>query len=434
LQLANTSKADSISKAANRLSNFIVAVLDVKQSSKLKLFYKQFSTRAVSNDKKINTMQLRPEKNKGNFRILVAPLDWGLGHATRCIPIIREQLAKGCEVWLAGERAQEALLKEEFPGFAFLRLEGYRMQYSKSGAGMFWSMLRQSGKIIRAIKKENEWLKKAVAEYHFDAVISDNRYGLYHSSVPCIFITHQLTVKSPLGKWSEGLLQKINYKYISRFTACWVPDEEGGNNLAGELSHPGKLPRVPVSYTGYLSRFIKKQAEQSNHHLLIVLSGPEPQRTILENIIVKQIAFWSGTATVVRGLPGSAKLIPSTNTLKFYNHLPAGALNDEMLKAAYIISRSGYSTVMDIASLQKKSILIPTPGQTEQEYLAKYLMQKGFAVCMNQKGFLISEAIQKAKQFNYKLPATETRLEEVVAGFIQLISDNQKTRTLSPHL
>jgi hypothetical protein len=191
---------------------------------------------------------------------------------------------------------------------------------------------------------------------------------------------------------------------------------------------------VPVSYTGYLSRFIKKQAEQSNHHLLIVLSGPEPQRTILENIIVKQIAYWSGTATVVRGLPGSAKLIPSTNTLKFYNHLPAGALNDEMLKAAYVISRSGYSTVMDIASLQKKSILIPTPGQTEQEYLAKYLMQKGFAVCMNQKGFLISEAIQKAKQFNYKLPATETRLEEVVAGFIQLISDNQKTRTLSPHL
>jgi len=152
---------------------------------------------------------------------------------------------------------------------------------------------------------------------------------------------------------------------------------------------------------------------------------------MLEDIIVKQITDWNGTATVVRGLPGSAKLIPSTNTLKFYNHLPADVLNDEMLKAEYVISRSGYSTVMDIAALQKKSILIPTPGQTEQEYLAKYLMQKGFAVCISQKEFSLNEAVKKAGRFNYSFSATKESLKETVARFIEQISDSQKTKTPS---
>ena len=366
---------------------------------------------------------LLKEKTPGKPRILVAPLDWGLGHATRCIPIIRELLAQDCEVWVAGEKAQENLLKAEFPQLSFLQLDGYRIRYSRSAAGLMWSMFRQTHKILSAIKKENAWLKKMMDEYDFNGVISDNRFGLYHTKVPCIFITHQLAIKSPLGKWSEKILQKRNYRWINRYTACWVPDLESKNNLAGELSHPAKKLAVPVHYIGLLSRFDSSSSfatGSKDGHLLIILSGPEPQRSILEDKIIKEISHYHGTATVLRGLPGSASFIPSTNMINIHNHLDAVELNKEILKAEYVISRCGYSTVMDLVKLQKKSILLPTPGQTEQEYLAKYLHQKQIAFCISQKEFTLDDALTKAKQFAYRFPEMNTGgvLRQVVSNFI----------------
>jgi uncharacterized protein (TIGR00661 family) len=374
------------------------------------------------------------EKNLRKLRILVAPLDWGLGHATRCIPVIYELLRQNCDVWLAGEGAQEILLKQEFPDLPFLHLSGYRVKYGLSATGMVWNIFSQSRKILLAIKQEKKWLKKKVAEHGFDAVISDNRYGLYHDTIPCIFITHQLNIKSPLGKLSERLLQKMNYKYINRFTECWIPDAEGGNNLAGALSHPEKKPTIPLKYTGPLSRFANNTdlshslltTGSLKDHLLIILSGPEPQRSILENKIIKDIAHYSGTATVVRGLPGTLNLIPSTNTIKFYNHLPAGVLNKEMNGAEYIISRSGFSTIMDITKLQKKSILIPTPGQTEQEYLAKYLQEKNIALNVSQNSFSLSSALQLAKSFSYTIAGIEKEynLHEAVSQFVRSLQQH----------
>ncbi len=363
------------------------------------------------------------EKKAGKPRILVVPLDWGLGHATRCIPVIRELLAQGCEVWLAGEGAQENLLKAEFPQLSFLRLDGYRISYSRSAFGLALKIIRQTHKIFTAIKKENAWLKKMIAEHEFDAVISDNRFGLYHATVPCIFITHQLLIKSPFGKWSENILQKRNYKYINRFAACWVPDAEQENNLAGELSHPSKKPTTSIKYIGTLSRFDSSSSlgdGSKKEHVLIILSGPEPQRSILENKIIKEIGHYNGTATIVRGLPGSSSFIPSTNMILFFNHLSADELNKEMLKAEYVISRCGYSTVMDLVTLQKKSILIPTPGQTEQEYLSQYLYQKQIAFCISQKKFSLTEVLSKAKQFAYRLPAVNSDqvLQQVVSKLI----------------
>ncbi|MBL7738313.1 MAG: glycosyl transferase family 28 [Chitinophagaceae bacterium] len=353
-------------------------------------------------------------------RILVAPLDWGLGHATRCIPVIYELLKHKCEVWLAAEGAQEVLLKQEFPELRFLHLPGYRVKYSRSRSAMIWSMITQTSRIVKAVRMENEWLKKTLSEYVFDAVISDNRYGLHHSSVPCIFMTHQLTIKSPLGKWSERLLQKENYQYINRFTECWIPDLPGTDNLAGVLSHPSKMPDIPARYIGLLSRFENKEIHEINGHILVVLSGPEPQRSILEEKIIKEIAHYGGTATIVRGLPAFANIIPSTNHIRFYNHLPTEELNIEMSKAGYVISRSGYSTVMDLIKLQKKSILIPTPGQTEQEYLGKYLVQKKMAVCIDQKDFSLNTAIRQAREFSYQLsfPGNDYLLSTAVQQLI----------------
>jgi len=340
-------------------------------------------------------------RRSGPPRILVAPLDWGLGHATRCIPVIYELLRQNVEVWLAGEGNQEILLKKEFPALPFLYLRGYRVTYGPS-RGLLRSVLWQIPSILRCIREENEWLKQAVKAYQFGAVISDNRYGLYHSDIPSIFITHQLCIKSPFGKWSEQLLQKKNYGFISKFSECWIPDEENENGLAGQLSHPSCLPSIPVHYLGVLSRLKKMDLEEKKRHLFVSISGPEPQRSSFENKIVHAIGHYNGTATIVRGLPGETARIPSTNDICFYNHLPSGELNKEMQKAEYVISRSGYSTVMDIATLGKKSIVIPTPGQTEQEYLAQYLTEKKMAVSISQKDFVLQDALQKAAAFTYR--------------------------------
>ncbi|MBL0271492.1 MAG: glycosyl transferase family 28 [Chitinophagaceae bacterium] len=369
----------------------------------------------------------KPRLSGRQARILVAPLDWGLGHATRCVPIIRELLAQGCSVWLAGEGAQEILLKAEFPDLPFLELPGYRIRYAKTARGLIWKMIQQGPKMRRAILYEHRWLKKAVNEHGFDAVISDNRYGLYHSSIPCVFITHQLTIKSSAGKWTEKIFQKSNYRHINHFTTCWVPDQPAGQagiladcNLAGELSHPVKMPAVPVHYIGWLSRFQKMNIPEKNNHLLIILSGPEPQRSLLEEIIIHEISHYNGTATIIRGLPGSSSMIPSTNMIRFYNHLPALELNAAIEEASYVICRSGYSSLMDMITLQKKCILIPTPGQPEQEYLGRYLQEKGIAHCAPQKDFSLNKELAVAAAYKYYIPlvSSNEKLVSVIETFL----------------
>ena len=356
-------------------------------------------------------------------RILVAPLDWGLGHATRCIPLVEELLAQGGDVWIAAEGAQEQLLKTEFPNIPFLPLKGYKAKYARSKTGMLWQILVQSPRFLRTIKNEHVWLKKAVAEHGFNAVISDNRFGLWHSEIPCIFITHQLLIKSPLGNWSEKLLQGRSYKFIKNFTQCWVPDSTNNNGLAGELSHPTKMPETPVRYIGPMSRFQSNGVSEMKGHLLIILSGPEPQRTILENKLIQQVSNYIGTVTFVRGLPSAETMIPSTNMPRFYNHLSASALNQEMERAEYIISRSGYSTVMDVAVLQKKSILVPTPGQTEQEYLAQYLSGKQLAFSVKQDEISLEKNLEEARRFTYRLDGFKqgSSIKEAIAGLLAIV-------------
>ena len=341
------------------------------------------------------------EKSLRKPRILIAPVDWGLGHATRCIPLIRELLANECDVWLAGEGVQNKLFAREFPELTILDLSGYNIKYSKTKAGLFFRLVGQIPKMLDIISFENRWLKIKNEALEFDAVISDNRYGFHNRKVFNVFMTHQLKIKTGLGGFFDGLVRNINYAYIRKFNACWIPDEKNENNLAGKLSHPKRFPKPPVQYLGPLSRFHYTGIEQQKNHILVVLSGPEPQRSILENIIVQKISQHNGTATVVRGLLTASNFIPSTNNIKFHNHLPAEELNAEMEKAEFVISRSGYSTVMDIARLNKKSILIPTPGQTEQEYIGKYLSASGKVLCIEQKNFALLDAIEKAKNFSY---------------------------------
>lgn len=340
-----------------------------------------------------------------NFNIqivLVAPLDWGLGHATRCIPIINA-LQKKYTVMVACNNEQKKLLQQEFSNISFLQLKGYHVKYAKKKWLLPFKILWQIPKILKAIKQENIWLQKAIDEHNIDIVISDNRYGLHSKKVPCVFVTHQLTIQTPF-KWLTHVAQKINYRYINKFSACWVPDVKGEKNIAGILSHPKKFPTTTVNYLGILSRFNTKEVVAKKFDYCILLSGPEPQRSILEQKILANIHEQNKKIILLRGLPNEIIQLSSTNNTTIYNHLKGDELLQIILQSEYIICRSGYTTIMEMLALQKKMIVIPTPAQTEQEYLATHLMQQGFCLSIEQTNFSLVKAIPLAEQFNFTTP------------------------------
>ncbi len=353
-------------------------------------------------------------------RVLVAPLDWGLGHATRCIPIIYQLLAQNCTVLLAGEGKTETLLRAEFPELQFLHLKGYNINYGKNGWDLIGKLLLQIPKIIETMDEEHEWLKKVIEEHQINAVISDNRFGLFNDSIYSVFVTHQLLVKTSLGQMADELLQKLNYQYVNGFAECWVPDVEGAENLSGDLSHPAIMPQIPVHYLGALSR-MSGVKEGEEKHLLIMLSGPEPQRTLFEELLLQQLAGFTDPVVFVRGLPGEKSLPAVAENIQVHNYLGTAKLQQEIENASMVISRCGYSSVMDLLALQKKSILIPTPAQTEQEYLAKHLMAQNRALCIPQSKFKLTNAIELAQSFNYKKAyfTNEALLQNTVQQFVE---------------
>lgn len=341
-------------------------------------------------------------KKKPPLKVLVAPLDWGLGHATRCVPLIQTLKQAQCHVYVAGNPTALKLLQQEVSGVEYLPLSGYNIHYSFKRK-LVWKILKQIPKILHAIQNEHQWLNNIVSTHQINLVFSDNRYGLYNKNVTSIFITHQLLIKAPYS-WLESLIQKINYRLINRFSACWVPDYEGRLNIAGVLSHPARLPIIPVQFIGPLSRL--KAVDESvsiQFKWLVLLSGPEPQRSILEALLLQAINTIQYPVLLVRGLPLASTALAAPPNCKAVNHLPALELQFAFAQSEYIISRSGYTTVMEILALGKKSILIPTPGQTEQEYLGKHLMQQHWCYSFEQHKD-IAHHLHQAQLFSYQLP------------------------------
>jgi UDP:flavonoid glycosyltransferase YjiC (YdhE family) len=339
------------------------------------------------------------------LKVLVAPLNWGLGHATRCIPIIKELTNQGFTVIVAADSTQKTILQEEFPGLSFVGSPGFRLKYGKNRAFTLLKIIFSLPKFLIAIKRENAWLRRFSSQEGLDLVISDNRYGLYGSGVFSVFITHQLTIRSSLGAVADWLLRTVNYAYIRRFSVCWVPDAEGPDNLAGILSHPRKLPPVPVRYIGWLSRLERVEAEM-RYDLLILLSGPEPQRTILEAWLSPQLEAMPGKVALIRGLVSGDRMKTVPGRVDVFDYLPARELERVIGQSRLVLARSGYSTVMDLVRLGKKAIYIPTPGQPEQEYLGPYLQEKGWGICRQQRGFVLTEALESANALIDREPAT----------------------------
>ena len=342
------------------------------------------------------------------MKILVAPLDWGLGHATRCIPIIRYLLEKKCEVIIGADGRPLQLLKKEFPSLDFVVMPGYDISYPKSGS-MVLKIALQIPKILAGIKKENEYLKKIIKEKKIDGVISDNRYGLWSKEIPCVFITHQLMIKSPFG---EKFLHALNKKYISKYTECWVPDVpllEGdkGGGLSGDLSHEFPLLEN-MKFIGLLSRFQSPRLplQGGERHLLIILSGPEPQRTVFEKIILEQLVppptplLWESGVVIVQGITEKNDRKKISENIEMISHLTSEELQEKIISSDVVLSRPGYSTLMDLAVLGKKAIFVPTPGQTEQEYLASYFLKNKIAYSVPQKKFDLRTAMRESEQFS----------------------------------
>ena len=384
-------------------------------------------------------------------RVLVAPLNWGLGHATRCVPIIRGLLAEGHKVVIAADGYPLRFLRREFPHLEWVEFEGLKVEYSDSESQV-GAMLRQLPSFLRGIWREHKELKRIVEAYNIDVVVSDNRFGLWCRDAYSVYMTHQLMVKMPRGlQWMEMCVWRLHRWFIKHYDECWVPDVEGEDNLSGDLSH--KYPLLKnTRFIGVLSRFSAEKVEwedvrveaealdlKERYDVVAVLSGPEPHRSNLEfeiasmhnaqptvlsnsekcimhnltpsaSLVPLRQGDNSGVAEVackeegenigklltpsalrarppktggqygalnpklliVQGLPADdLRLAEHKDGVDYIPHLPTGLLQWYMQEAKEIVCRSGYSSIMDLCTIGRKAHLIPTPGQTEQIYLAE---------------------------------------------------------------
>lgn len=334
-------------------------------------------------------------------KVLVCPLDWGLGHATRCIPVIRYLMAKGAHVVVAADGPQLALLRSEFQDAEFITFPGYGIKYSKTIPAALKLIADIPGILFR-IRQENRLLSEIISRHSIHMVISDNRYGLYNPGVFSVIITHQVKIIPPcFFSAFSGLLHKITGKMISRFDECWIPDFEGEHNLSGKLSHGHLLP-VNIKYAGILSRFESPYTVVTprKYEMIAIVSGPEPQRSIFEERLLAQLPVNEKHVLLIRGIPGNTDIKPLRKYVDVADHLPSGALENILRSSPLVISRAGYSTLMDLSRTGNKALLVPTPGQTEQEYLAGYMAEKGIFYAVQQKKLNLKEDIPRALQMS----------------------------------
>lgn len=365
--------------------------------------------------------------NKEKLTVLLAPLDWGLGHVTRCIPLVQYFIKNDFNVLMAVNQSQKKMLINENIFIEYVNLSGYCITYSKNKWRTSVNILLQIPKIIMAIRNENKWLNNFCKSRKVDLIISDNRYGFFHKNISSVFITHQLQIQTgnKIGNW---ILQKINFNLIQNFNECWIPDfEDPQKSLAGVLSHPTSLPKISIQYLGILTRFKEISFYSSENVVLIILSGPEPQRTILENKILQGLENIKAKTVLVRGLINSPEINISNSFVTIFNYVNSEQLEKLVINSTFIICRSGYSSLMDYLFLKKKMCLIPTPAQTEQNYLATYFQEKKWAIYEPQNNFKLEVAIEKMNQFNFQFPSLENNFfENIVDDTISLVLEKSE--------
>lgn len=313
--------------------------------------------------------------------ILICPLEWGLGHAARMIPVATELLRHNHNVIFASGEEHLALIHNELPQCSFLSFPGFNPKYSQY-LPQYISILLKIPLLTYHIVLEHIRLKKIIQKYSIDIVISDNRFGLWNSSIKTVYVTHMPLIPFPVKmKFLEPLGAFIHRQIIRKYDLCFIPDLPGERNLSGRLSHGMSLPGN-VRYIGILSRFASLPPASSGmpdfKYNTIILSGPEPQKEILKQKLITLFKDKEPVTIILEGKPGKSEETRRLGNIILYNHLPASDIKSIISGSEGIISRSGYTTVMDLMCLNCRALLIPTPGQTEQEYLAEYLSVQGF--------------------------------------------------------
>jgi uncharacterized protein (TIGR00661 family) len=312
--------------------------------------------------------------------IFISPLDWGFGHATRCVPIIHS-LRKNNKIIIGVTDLNKKFFEEQFPDLLKVEVPSYNIRYSKR-IPVWIEVLMQWSSIKSVVKEEQRQLDRMIHEHSIDLVISDNRFGLYSKKVECIIISHQLNVIAPFFSFWP---QKVNRDHLHRFDKVWVPDyADEKKRLSGNLSDSSKI-KIPVEYIGPLSllEHIPVKAWSKKIDYLILLSGIEPQRGILEKILVEKLDKPDKRTVLIRGKRNAEKL--NCKHIEAIDFVAGADLKKIILAAETVICRSGYSSLMDLHLLGKTIlVLVPTPGQTEQEYLAKLWKEKFNATSIEQ--------------------------------------------------
>lgn len=306
------------------------------------------------------------EKENDKKTVVFAPLNWGLGHASRLVPLIRKYEQEHWKIILVSEGSALKFLKSEFPQHRIIDTQLPELQYSqKNNIGAHLFQLLPT--FLNNKNKDSKIINQLVCHEPIHLIISDNRYGFRHSRVKSILLTHQLQLAVPLAlKGLSFFAQKKLNQWINAFDECWIVDYEN-HDLAGKLSTSQRLT-IPFQFLGLQSRLIKEDVPLEID-FLVVLSGLEPQRSILEQMLIKIFENSDDRLVFVGG-----HFNPSIENNKIH-YLPfaeTSTLNKLMNQSKVIIARSGFSTIMDLLRLNKKAVLIPTPGQTEQIYLAHF--------------------------------------------------------------
>jgi hypothetical protein len=278
------------------------------------------------------------------------------------------------------------------------------VHYSKSGKGFLFNLFKQMPDLLKRVAAENEWLLQEATHNNYDGIISDNRYGMYHPHIPSVIMTHQVLAQSGMGGFIDNMLRGIHYKRLQRFGECWVVDVPGNPNLAGKLAHPDVMPDN-AKFIGLLSQI--EPTITSEEHLLILLSGPEPQRTVLADKLWEQVKRHNGKVVFIEGSEHVTDKGDIPAHIDYHKRITKEVLEPLIAKASLVICRSGYSTLMDLVVLGKKAVLIPTPGQTEQVFLGKHLHKEGMYYCVSQDRFRLDEVLQAVKDFPFIMPALQ---------------------------
>lgn len=332
-------------------------------------------------------------------KVFYAVLNMGLGHATRSLPVIREFVNRNWKVLIGSNGRALEFLKTELPDISFIITPDYEIKYARGG-WLLPKLALQFPHLLNKINEEHAFCNKVVMDFLPDMIVSDHCYGIYHESIPSFFISHQIYFAMPDGLGAFGsLAARFNFKFHKNYQKVIIPDlpDDSQGLLSGSLS---RLPKKDNKYVfgGILSSITREEPKETID-LLVSISGPEPQRTLFEQKILQQIEAVPGRKIVALGKSESIEMLKNTPGLKVYSHLPRREMGRLFNQAKLIVSRPGYSTLMELVELGRPALLVPTPGQTEQAALAKHTLGKNWFYSVDQNNLDLTQDIENAKNY-----------------------------------